>query len=118
MPFLLMVFLTVACLPKWDSQPPGWVDSIFWSAVLTWLGVALIGLEAFWSARRVRRAVECDPDRRDRAASRYERGRFARQLLLLGVYAWLSTASIGAGPSLNIGAGTATASFRYWALKC
>jgi STE24 endopeptidase len=88
MPFLLMVFLTVACLPKWDPQaPPGWVDSIFWSALLTWLGVALTALEAFWSARRVRRAVERDPGRRDRATARYERGRFGRQLLLIGVYA-------------------------------
>jgi STE24 endopeptidase len=88
MPFLLMVFLTVACLPKWDSQAaPGWVDSTFWSAVLTWSAVALLALEAFWSARRVRRAVERDPGRRDRTATRYERGRFGRQLLLIAVYA-------------------------------
>ena len=86
MPFLLMVFLTVACLPKWDA-PPGWVDSIFWSAVLTWLAVVFLALEAFWSARRIRRAVDQDADQRDRAARRYERGRFGRQLLLIGVYA-------------------------------
>jgi STE24 endopeptidase len=86
MPFLLMVFLTVACLPKWVA-PPGWVDSIFWSAVLTWLSVALLALEAFWSARRIRRAVEHDADQRDRAARRYERGRFGRQILLIGVFA-------------------------------
>ena len=51
MPFLLMVFLTVACLPSWQDQPR-WVNSPALSALLTWLGVALMGLEAFWSARR------------------------------------------------------------------
>ncbi len=88
MPFLLMVFLTVACLPRWYPQdPPGWIDSPFWSAVLTWSAVALISLEAYWGARRVRRAVERDPGRRDRAAALYEMGRFRRQLLLIAVYA-------------------------------
>jgi STE24 endopeptidase len=88
MPFLLMVFLTVVCLPKWDPQaPPGWVDSPFWSAVFTWSAVALTALEAFWSAWRVRRVVGRDPGRRDRAAALYELGRFRRQLVLIAVYA-------------------------------
>ncbi len=88
MPFLLMVFLTVACLPKWDPQaPPGWIDSVFWSAVLTWSAVAFTAVESYWSARRIRRAVERDPGRRDRLAAAYERRRFERQLLLLGLFA-------------------------------
>src|SRR5438552_16404325 len=41
MPFLLMMFLTVACLPGWNT-PPGWVNSAPVSAALTWLGVALV----------------------------------------------------------------------------
>ena len=85
MPFLLMVFLTVACLPSWQD-PPGLVDSPLLSAGLTWLGVALVALEAFWSARRARQALERDPARRERTASRYERRRFGRQFLLLAVY--------------------------------
>jgi STE24 endopeptidase len=86
MPFLLMIFLTVACLPEW-RDPPGWVNSIFWSALLTWLGVALVGLESCWSAWRVRRALNRAPAQRERIAARHERRRFWRQILLLGVYA-------------------------------
>ena len=85
MPFLLMVFLTVACLPTWETNP-GWVDSVALSALLTWLGVVLAALEAFGSARGVRRALERDPGQRERVAARYERRRFWRQFLLLGVY--------------------------------
>jgi Zn-dependent protease with chaperone function len=86
MPFVLMMFLTVACLPGWKTAP-GWVQSAPLSAALTWLGVALVGLEAFWSARRTRRALERDPARRERMSARYERARFWRQLLLMGGYA-------------------------------
>ena len=86
MPFLLMIFLTVACLPAW-REPPGWVHSVVWSVASTWLGVACVGLESLWSAWRVRRAVYLDPAQRERAATRHDRRRFLRQFLLLGVYA-------------------------------
>jgi STE24 endopeptidase len=86
MPFLLMAFLTVACLPAW-AEPPGFVQSVFWSALLTWLGVACIGLESFWSAWRVRGALVRNPAQRERVAIRSERRRFVRQFVLLGVYA-------------------------------
>ncbi len=85
MPFLLMVFLTVACLPSWQD-PPGFVNSALLSAGLTWLGVALVALESFDVARRVRRGLERDPARRERVTAQYERRRFWRQFLLLGVY--------------------------------
>ena len=86
MPFLLMVFLTVVCLPAWTTGT-GWVQSPAWSAALTWLAVALTAAESAWSARRVRRAVERDPARRERISAQYDRMRFWRQFLLIGVYA-------------------------------
>ena len=86
MPFLLMVFLTVVCLPSWQ-QPPGFANAPLLSAALTWLGVAAVALESFWAARRVRRGLERDPSARDRLAARYERWRFWRQFLLMAVYA-------------------------------
>ena len=95
MPFLLMVFLTVACLPSWATNP-GWAPSPTLSAVLTGLGVAFAALESFWSARGVRRAVERAPALRERVAARYERRRFWRQFLLLGIYA-LSLYAFGWG---------------------
>jgi Zn-dependent protease with chaperone function len=85
MPFLLMAFLTVVCLPSWQDAP-GFVHSITLSAALTWLGVALVALESFLSARRIRRALERDPAGRERIAVRCERRRFWRQIALLAVY--------------------------------
>jgi Zn-dependent protease with chaperone function len=88
MPFLLMVFLTVVCLPAWQTQDrTGWVSSPVLSAALTWLGVALVAAESAWSAWRVRRAVGRDPARRERISARYERVRFWRQFFLIGVFA-------------------------------
>ena len=85
MPFVLMVFLTVVCLPSWENRC-GFVASPVLSAGLTWLAVALLAADACWSARRVRRALERDPAQRERVTTRYERGRMGRQLLLISVY--------------------------------
>ena len=60
MPFVLMVFLAVACLPAW-TEPPGWVHSAVLSAALTWLGVAATAFEAFWTACVVRKALGATP---------------------------------------------------------
>jgi len=105
MPFLLMALLTVACLPDvgsdfwpepllptpWDPQQP----SAAWSALLTGLGVALVGLNAWRMSRRVARPLDRDPNLRDRVLPRYERGRFVHQFALfallgvaLGVFGW------------------------------
>src|SRR5438067_2169187 len=106
MPFLLMVLLTVACLPDvggdvWPEPllPDAVADSdsarVAWSALLTGLGVALVGLNAWRMSRRVARPLERDPNLRDRVLPRYERGRFLHQFALfallgvaLGVFGW------------------------------
>ncbi|HVS34376.1 MAG TPA: M48 family metallopeptidase [Gemmataceae bacterium] len=85
MPFVLMIFLTIVCLPSWKDAP-SFVTSPLWSAVLTWLGVALLAAESLWCAWRVRRRLDRDPIRRDRVAAWYERRRVWRQFLLLAVF--------------------------------
>jgi Zn-dependent protease with chaperone function len=104
MPFLLMVLLTVACLPDVDWWPaPLLVDEatgntsvlVAWSTLLTCLGVALVGLNAWRLSRLVARPLDRDPNLRDRVLPRYERGRFLHQFALfallgaaLGVFGW------------------------------
>src|SRR5947209_688914 len=72
MPFLLLLLLTLACLPepKDRSQPPAWLG-VGGSVWLTWLGVAVVVAAAaalgFWSRLRLRR----DPDLRDAIILRY-----------------------------------------------
>jgi len=87
MPFLLMLFLTVACLPETWPAPASWIApwirSPTHSVVLAWLGVLLeVGL-AFVIARRVRRALRAGLEPRERVFKRYARGRF---LHLLGLF--------------------------------
>jgi Zn-dependent protease with chaperone function len=85
MSFLLMVFLTLVCLyegypePRFGLTPGG-------GSLLTWLGVAALGLEAWWIARRLSRPLTRDPTLRDRLLHRYEWARFYHQLILVGCY--------------------------------
>jgi STE24 endopeptidase len=104
MPFLLMVLLTLACLPDVDGEvwpPPPLLPAPLglhpaaWSALLTGLGVALVGLNAYRMSRRVARPLNRDPNLRDRVLPRYERARFLHQFALfallgvaLGVFGW------------------------------
>lgn len=91
MPFLLMVLLTLACLPDLDLWPrpllpaPFGLGDVAWSAVQTGLATALIGLNAFWMSRRVAAALHRDPNLRDRVLPRYERRRFFHQFALCGL---------------------------------
>ena len=94
MPFLLIVFLTLACLPEldkvldkegrllpvWGGTPrPDWVPATGLSALLTWSAVFFMVAWAWWISRRVGRALETDPAGRDRVLQRYETGRWRPQ---------------------------------------
>ena len=86
MPFLLMLFLTLACLPETWPQPASWVGSPLHSVLFTWLGVLLeIGL-AFVVARRVRRSLHAGAEPRERMLKRYSRGRLVHLLGLFVTY--------------------------------
>src|SRR5690242_14625194 len=87
MPFLLMVFLVLVCVPKAVDWPePQWTDSSWWCLAITWLAVALTGLHARWLAGRVTRTLNGEPALRERVLHRYERGRFHHQIGLFVVY--------------------------------
>jgi Zn-dependent protease with chaperone function len=87
MPFLLMVFLVLVCLPEPDTWPkPLWTDSPLVAVAATWLSVLLIGLHAFWLARSVSRRLQTDPSRREHWLARYERGRLHQQIGLFVFY--------------------------------
>jgi STE24 endopeptidase len=91
MPFLLMLLLTLVCLPDrhiWESMPPlvpspfGPDSDVAWSALLTGLATALVGLNAFRISRGVARPLKRDPNLRERVLPRYERARFFHQFVL------------------------------------
>jgi Zn-dependent protease with chaperone function len=88
MPFLLMLFLTLACLPEIEDWPPPFaaIASPAWSSALTWLGVGLTTAWAYGLSRRLRRALAANPSRRDRAQYRYARRRFFHLFGLVGTY--------------------------------
>jgi Zn-dependent protease with chaperone function len=87
MPFLLMVFLTLACLPDMESYgQPSWVPTPARSALYTGLGIALMAAWAFVSARRLARAVHREPGRRELLLARHDRWRHLYNLGLYGLY--------------------------------
>jgi Zn-dependent protease with chaperone function len=87
MPFLLMVFLTLVCLPDAADWPrPEWLPSPTWSAVLTALGVVVVGLHAHLVAGRLSRGLRFGAGGRDALLRPYERGRLHNQLLLFGFF--------------------------------
>jgi Zn-dependent protease with chaperone function len=110
MPFLLMVFLTLVCLPDGEDWPtPRGVPSATASAGLTAACVVAVVASAWFLAWRARRALERSLSGREVVLARYERGRLVHRLLVLGVYAgslfllgwgraayWLWGAGIGA----------------------
>jgi Zn-dependent protease with chaperone function len=97
MPFLLMVFLTVVCLPEAKEWPEPWgVDSPAWSAALTGLGMLLTVLHARRVCGALLRGLRGGPAGRENALRRYERGRTRHLLLVLGVYV-LSLVGLGWG---------------------
>jgi Zn-dependent protease with chaperone function len=105
MPFLLLLFLTAACLPFRWPRPPEWVgsfgqvvsaawggssgwESVVGSIVLTWCGVGLVVMLAALSSRWVCRQLAYNPDRRDVLRHRHATARlyhFIGQLLIFGL---------------------------------
>jgi Zn-dependent protease with chaperone function len=100
MPFLLLLFLILACLPDEWAKPwaPSWapLSTPALSATLTWLGVAVVAAFARATAAGVVRRLAADPARRERVLRRYGRLRTYHVLVLLGVYA-LSLYAFGWG---------------------
>src|SRR5262249_18334011 len=86
MSFLLMVFLTLVCLYEGYPEPGFGLLTREGGALLTWVGVAIPVLQAWWIARRVSRPLTRAPALRDRLLRRYEWARFYHQLILAGFY--------------------------------
>src|SRR5437763_2863900 len=87
MPFLLMLFLTVACLPEKWSEPGGWLGSPITSVLLTWLCVLVeVGL-AFAVSRRVQLQLHDPAAPRDQVLRSYSRGRLVHLIGLFASYA-------------------------------
>jgi Zn-dependent protease with chaperone function len=87
MSLLLMVFLTLVCLPEATDYPaPFGIDSPAVSTLITWLGVGFVALHAFLIARRVRVTLGRDSGQREQALQRYERARFRHLVGLFAVY--------------------------------
>jgi STE24 endopeptidase len=87
MPFLLMVFLVLVCLPPpevWFT--PLWTDSPWLCVAATWVLVALTVLHAFLVSRSVCKTLESEPALRESLLSRYERRRFHHQIGLFAIY--------------------------------
>jgi len=104
MPFLLLLLLTVACLPvKWPT-PPDWVESFgslvlsilgidaadrgafLGSTVLTWLGVALVTAMALSWTWHLRFRLAHQPERRNRFLHEHAAWRFYHLIGLFLVY--------------------------------
>src|SRR5579883_2928930 len=96
MPFLLMVFLTLVCMPRVDEwSAPGWFgaspESATWawvgvSALCTWLGVFLSVGYAFVVSRLVCRSRHQHVEQREAMLQRYDRRRAFHSVLLLVAY--------------------------------
>ncbi len=89
MPFLLMVFLVLVCLPEpevWAAWKPPWTESPLACLAATWLTVLLIGLHAYFVASRFRRPLEKELLQREKLLARYERGRLRQQIALFVLY--------------------------------
>jgi Zn-dependent protease with chaperone function len=101
MPFLLMVFLVLVCLP--DPQTwlePRWTDSPWACLAATLLTVMATGLHAWWVARRIGGRLEKEPANRGRLLARYERARFYQQIALFVFYT-LALVGLGWGWSIS-----------------
>lgn len=86
MPILLILLLTLACLPESWPRPGEWIVSPTQSIALTWL---LVGLEIGFAsiiAGRTRHHVERHSLPKATILRRYLRGRKLHQLALIGIY--------------------------------
>ncbi len=101
MPFLLMIFLTLACLPEiTEWSPPLVPGGTTASAILTWLALAVPVLYAALLSRGAARRMSLDPRQRDVVLHRLERGRYFHRILLFGLYC-LALSVLGWGWTVN-----------------
>jgi Zn-dependent protease with chaperone function len=89
MSFLLMVFLTLVCL--FDAYQRPWWEAPGWSVLAAALGVLAVGAHAFWVSRRVWGPLARDPSQRETLLARYERGRFAHQVVQIAAFVLVLT---------------------------
>jgi Zn-dependent protease with chaperone function len=104
MPFLLLLFLTLACLPEEWPAPWGWFALPQRSVALTWVAVALVMALARGISVAVNHLLAADPSRREAVLHRYSRWRLYHVLTLLAAYA-LSLYVFGWGWAVQSAAG-------------
>jgi Zn-dependent protease with chaperone function len=87
MPFLLLLLLTLVCLPEPQerSAPPDWLGTEG-CVVLTWLNVLIVAGVAAFVGMRARRTLLRQPALRDEFLHRYPRWRFYHLVGLIAVY--------------------------------
>src|SRR5205085_5392713 len=111
MPFLLLLFLTLVCMPESWQEPVLFSTTPALSAALTaaCMGV-VVGMAAF-ASRRVR-SLAYGPGTRERASRRYGSWRLYHLVTLLGLYAlslyglgwgWTVQRMLGGQPTLPAG---------------
>jgi Zn-dependent protease with chaperone function len=86
MPFLLLLLLMVACVPKGWQEPPTWVG-IQGGIALTWLGVAVVVAAAAILSQATRQQLARRPDQRDALLRRISTWRFYHLLGLALMFA-------------------------------
>src|SRR4051794_36162335 len=85
MPVLLLLFLTLACLPEtWPK--PAWIGGPLASMAFTWAGVALEVLFAAFVSSRTNRALRTPSAAREAILKDYMRGRWLHTLGLFLTY--------------------------------
>jgi STE24 endopeptidase len=133
MPFLLMVFLVLVCLPEpeaWSRLAPAWTDSPWNCFAVAWIAMLLTSVHAFRVAKRVSGPLESNPSLRERLLARYERSRSRQQIVLFVFYIlvllpggwgwaatqlWRGSASVWPGMELVILSPFVTAQLLAWA---
>jgi Zn-dependent protease with chaperone function len=87
MPFLLMIFLTLVCLPELRDWPAPWgIQSSAWSISWTLFIVAFVAWNAWRINHQLVVALSAQVPQRSVGVRRYERQRFVSQILLLVGY--------------------------------
>jgi STE24 endopeptidase len=88
MPFLLLILLTVVCLPepRDRSAPPEWLGNQG-ALILTWVNLLAVAAVAAFLAWRTRRSLAAHPVRREDFLLKYPRWRFYHLMGLIAVYA-------------------------------
>ena len=89
MPLLLLLLLTVACLPENWPLILDWGSfriNLLFASGLTWLGIALIIFAAAWLAHKVQLSIRAHPQARETLLQQYARRRYYHLLGLIGFY--------------------------------